>query len=59
MTAIQPPHGEKLYSIDRKRATRPDVELTIDGRKVTVPEGTTILAACATMGKEIPTLCYL
>lgn len=59
MTAIQPPHGEKLYSIDRKRAKRPDVELTIDGKKVTVPEGTTILAACATLGKEIPTLCYL
>jgi predicted molibdopterin-dependent oxidoreductase YjgC len=59
VTAIQPPQGEKLYSIDRKRAKRPLVELTIDGRTVSVPEGTTILAACATMGTEIPTLCYL
>jgi predicted molibdopterin-dependent oxidoreductase YjgC len=59
VTAIQPPAGQKLYSIDRKRAQRPSVELTIDGKKVSVPEGTTILAACATMGTEIPTLCYL
>ena len=58
MTAIQP-QGEKLYAIDRKRAKRPDVELTIDGKSVRVPEGTTILAACASMGTEIPTLCYL
>jgi predicted molibdopterin-dependent oxidoreductase YjgC len=59
VTAIQPPQGQKLYSIDRKRAKRPDVDLTIDGKTVSVPEGTTILAACATMGTEIPTLCYL
>ena len=58
MTAIQP-QGERLYAIDRRNAKRPTVELTIDGKKVGVPEGTTILAACATMGTEIPTLCYL
>ena len=34
-------------------------DLTIDGRTVTVPEGTTILAACATLGVDIPTLCFL
>ncbi|HUX32244.1 MAG TPA: 2Fe-2S iron-sulfur cluster-binding protein, partial [Gemmatimonadaceae bacterium] len=33
--------------------------LSIDGHKVEVPEGTTILAACATLGIEIPTLCFL
>ena len=33
--------------------------LTIDGRKVTVPEGTTILEAAQQLGIEIPTLCYL
>jgi predicted molibdopterin-dependent oxidoreductase YjgC len=58
VTAIQP-QGQKLYAIDRRNARRPEVELTIDGKKVSVPEGTTILAACATMGTEIPTLCYL
>ena len=35
------------------------VTLTIDKRKVTVPEGTTILEAARTAGVTIPTLCYL
>jgi predicted molibdopterin-dependent oxidoreductase YjgC len=61
MTAIQPQPGSpgRLYSIDRKRAPRAQVELTIDGRKVSVSEGTTILGACASMDIEIPTLCFL
>ncbi len=33
------------------------VSLTIDGRDVTVPEGTTILKAAAELGIEIPALC--
>ncbi len=36
----------------------PDVELTIDGATVTVPEGTTILGACRQQGIDTPTLCY-
>jgi predicted molibdopterin-dependent oxidoreductase YjgC len=35
------------------------VSLTIDGVAVSVAEGTTILAACRTMGISIPTLCFL
>ena len=35
------------------------VNLTIDGRAVSVPEGTSILDAAATVGIRIPTLCYL
>ena len=35
------------------------VTLTIDGKKVTVPEGTTVLEAAKTAGIHIPTLCYL
>lgn len=35
------------------------VTLTIDGEKVTVPEGTTILNAAKKVGIDIPTLCYL
>ncbi len=35
------------------------VNLTIDGRKVSVPEGTTILEAAREAGLTIPTLCYL
>ncbi|QUX29871.1 (2Fe-2S)-binding protein [Nocardiopsis akebiae] len=34
------------------------IDATIDGRTVRVPEGTTILEACAGEGTEIPTLCY-
>jgi predicted molibdopterin-dependent oxidoreductase YjgC len=36
-----------------------EVEVTIDGRAARVPEGTTILQACRTIGIETPTLCYL
>ena len=35
------------------------VKLTIDGRSCSVPEGTTILEAAASIGIHIPTLCYL
>lgn len=34
------------------------VELTIDGKTVSVPEGTTLRAACDTLGIETPTLCW-
>ena len=35
------------------------VELEIDGRTVTAPEGSTILDACRAVGIDTPTLCYL
>lgn len=35
------------------------VTLTIDNKKVTVPEGTTVLEAARQMGIDIPSLCYL
>lgn len=35
------------------------VEVTIDGKTIRVPEGTTIINACKTIGIETPTLCYL
>jgi predicted molibdopterin-dependent oxidoreductase YjgC len=50
---------DPLIKIQRRGAPKVEVELTIDGRKVRVPEGSTILAACAQVGIEIPTLCYL
>ena len=34
------------------------VSLTIDGAPVEVPEGSTILDACAKLGIDTPTLCY-
>ena len=36
----------------------PDVTLTIDGKSVTVTEGTTILKAAEQLGGKIPTICY-
>jgi predicted molibdopterin-dependent oxidoreductase YjgC len=41
------------------RAPKAMIALEIDGRPVEVAEGTTLLGACATIGIEIPTLCYL
>ena len=35
------------------------VTLTIDGRQITVTEGTSILTAARQLGLRIPTLCYL
>lgn len=35
------------------------VDLTVDGRPVSVPEGSTILNACQRLGIEVPTLCWL
>ena len=34
------------------------INLTIDGIKTTVPEGSTILEAAAGIGIDIPTRCY-
>ena len=35
------------------------VEITIDGKKVEAPEGSTILDACRKLDSQIPTLCYI
>src|SRR5215469_14917938 len=39
--------------------TQRQIELTIDGQKVTIPEGSTILEAARSIGIDTPTLCYL
>ncbi len=36
-----------------------EVAVTIDGRHVSVPEGTTLLQACRANGVDTPTICYL
>jgi predicted molibdopterin-dependent oxidoreductase YjgC len=38
---------------------RGQIELTLDGRKVAVPEGATLLDAARRLGIATPTLCYL
>jgi predicted molibdopterin-dependent oxidoreductase YjgC len=35
------------------------LDATMDGVSIRVPEGTTILEACRSIGTEVPTLCYL
>ena len=37
----------------------PPVEITLDGRSVAVPAGSTILDACRSEGVDVPTLCFL
>src|SRR5579871_5388173 len=39
------------------RIGRAGVTLTIDGQEVTVPAGTSVMAATATLGNQIPKLC--
>ena len=39
------------------RLSRTSVTLTIDGQEVSVPTGTSVMAASATMGTQIPKLC--
>lgn len=55
MTAqpIQPAFRERVAPATERR-----VELTIDGRKIAVPEGQTILDACRALAIDTPTLCY-
>jgi len=38
---------------------RKAVEITIDGQKLSVPEGATLLEAARSLGIDTPTLCYL
>ena len=35
------------------------VEITLDGRTLAVPAGSTILDACRAEGIDVPTLCFL
>jgi predicted molibdopterin-dependent oxidoreductase YjgC len=39
--------------------SRGDITVTVDGRDVDVPDGSTILDACARAGVQTPTLCFL
>jgi len=40
-------------------SARREIEITIDGKQATVPEGATILDATRKLGIETPTLCFL
>jgi NADH-quinone oxidoreductase subunit G len=36
----------------------PDINLTVDGKKLTVPAGTLLIDACKNKGIEVPSFCY-
>ena len=57
--AVEPPQPPFVQIRRPDRAPKKMVALQIDGTTVSVPEGTTILGACRTIGIDIPTLCYL
>jgi predicted molibdopterin-dependent oxidoreductase YjgC len=42
-----------------REPARKTIELTIDGKTVSVPEGSTLLDACRRLAIDTPTLCYL
>ncbi|QRV98717.1 NADH-ubiquinone oxidoreductase 78 kDa subunit [Ceratobasidium sp. AG-Ba] len=39
-------------------ARRQDITLTIDGKEVTVPQGTALIQACEAAGSNVPRFCY-
>ncbi|KAG9081863.1 NADH dehydrogenase (ubiquinone) 78K chain precursor, 5-prime end, partial [Ceratobasidium sp. 370] len=39
-------------------ARRQDITLTVDGKEVTVPQGTALIQACEAAGSNIPRFCY-
>ena len=36
----------------------PDINITVDGKKVTAPAGTLLIEACKSVGIEVPSFCY-
>jgi len=36
----------------------PDINITVDGKKVAAPAGTLLIEACKTVGIEVPSFCY-
>ena len=36
----------------------PDVNITVDGKKLTAPAGTLLIEACKSAGIEVPSFCY-
>ncbi len=59
--ASRAPKSQRLRTeeaIAYAKAIGKDIEITIDGKPISVPLGTTILEAAEQLGVRIPTLCY-
>src|SRR4051812_39059350 len=52
---VRPPVGD---AVTVPAPLSRSVSLTIDGKKVTVPEGATLLEACKVNGIDTPTFCW-
>ena len=53
------PSGQPAGHRHRRNAeSMPDVNLTVDGKKVTAPAGTLLIEACKSVGIEVPSFCY-
>ena len=57
-STLDPVPAGPLPEIPAGPARRP-IDLSIDGRDLTVPEGTTLLEAARSLGIDTPTLCFL
>jgi predicted molibdopterin-dependent oxidoreductase YjgC len=55
----EPPARPSRIPAAPEAAAPPAVEITLDGRPVVVPAGSTILDACRAEGIDVPTLCFL
>ena len=53
------PHLQLVQLARPSTKSKTMVDLTVDGKSVSVPEGSTILNACQQLGIDIPTLCWL
>jgi len=56
---FEPPPRPTRPPVPPPPRQRTPVEIEVDGSKVSVPEGSTILDACRKKGIDTPTLCYL
>ncbi len=56
---FEPPARPTRVPAPPAEAPPPAVEITLDGRQVAVPAGSTILDACRAAGIDVPTLCFL
>src|ERR1700745_2353664 len=43
---------------DARPIHMPDVNITVDGKKVSAPAGTLLIEACKSVGIEVPSFCY-
>ncbi len=58
MSATRPGTIPQLARRAAAEEKAPEISLTVDGEQISVPQGATLLDACRSMGKEIPTLCF-